>query len=248
MSRVMNRIIDRLRRTSLVRKVYHPLKLLVLFRNVKTTRLILQAEQYSLMDYTKLAMLYRHGERLEKKKIGGSFIECGVYNGGSAAVIAGVVKDNENRQVWLLDSFEGFPSPGEEDYNIYLDQAAEEGGTLGLYETAHNLIFEQLRLDESRVHIVKGWFEDTVPDIDTGSIALLHLDCDLYESVKYCLESFYDSIVPGGCIIVDDYGYWTGCKQAVDEFIASRSLEVEMIKYGKPGREGIYFLKSPTSR
>lgn len=54
------------------------------------------------------------------------------------------------------------------------------------------------QLDSARVHMVKGWFADTLPRKEIGKIALLHLDCDLYESVKFCLEKLYDDIIEGG--------------------------------------------------
>jgi hypothetical protein len=43
-----------------------------------------------------------------------------------------------------------------------------------------------------------------------------------------CLENLYDLVVPGGYVIVDDYGYWEGCKTACDEFFAKRGLKVTM--------------------
>ena len=70
------------------------------------------------------------------------------------------------------------------------------------------------------VHIHKGWFREHSPrdagDIDP--IALLHLDGDLYESTRVCLEYLYDSLVPGGFVNINDYGTYEGCLKAVDEF------------------------------
>lgn len=101
-------------------------------------------------------------------------------------------------------------------------------------------MFRRLKLDETRIHLVKGWFSDTLPVTDTGEIALLHLDCDLYQSVKFCLETLYDKVVEGGCIVIDDYGYWSGCKKAVDEFIHNRDLKVKIIKVDS---QGVYYFK-----
>jgi O-methyltransferase len=95
-------------------------------------------------------------------------------------------------------------------------------------------------LDSTRVHLVKGWFADTLPKREIVPIALLHLDCDLYESVKLCLEQLYDDVIKGGCIVIDDYGCWEGCQKAVNEFIERRNLKVELIKVDY---EGVYFHK-----
>jgi hypothetical protein len=75
-----------------------------------------------------------------------------------------------------------------------------------------------------RVRIVPGWFEETFPTVSIGKIALLNIDADWYTSVKLCLETFYDLVVPGGFISVDDYGHWPGCRKAVDEFFEARNL------------------------
>jgi len=83
-------------------------------------------------------------------------------------------------------------------------------------------------------------FQDTFPSVRTGDIALLHIDADWYESVKLCLERFYDSVQPGGFVVIDDYGHWEGCKKATDEFLRNRSLDVTLTRVDYTGR---YFQK-----
>ena len=88
---------------------------------------------------------------------------------------------------------------------------------------------------EQTVHIIKGLFEDTITKykMNIGKIALLHLDGDWYESTKVSLENLFDNIVPGGYIVIDDYGHWRGCKKAVDEFLKQRNLHytLERVDY-----------------
>ena len=97
-------------------------------------------------------------------------------------------------------------------------------------------------MHNKKLYFVKGWFNNTIPihKKSIGKIALLHLDCDWYESVKFCLEELYDNIIKGGFIIIDDYGHWKGCKKAVDEFIENRNLRIEL---GKIDYTGVYFRK-----
>jgi hypothetical protein len=103
-------------------------------------------------------------------------------------------------------------------------------------------IFRDLQIPESRYHVVRGWFENTFPVVgaEIPHVSLLHLDVDWYESTKLCLEHFYDKVAPGGFVVIDDYGYWSGCKMAVDEFIATRGLKVKLMRVGHIGS---YFQK-----
>ena len=57
-------------------------------------------------------------------------------------------------------------------------------------------IFDRLRLLSPHVHFVKGWFQDTFPKATVGAIALLHVDADWYDSVRLCLERFWDDVAP----------------------------------------------------
>jgi hypothetical protein len=62
-----------------------------------------------------------------------------------------------------------------------------------------------------------------------GSIALLHLDCDLYESYKLALETFYDKVQPDGVIMFDEYAdeRWPGARKAIDEFFVHKPEAVQ---------------------
>jgi len=96
------------------------------------------------------------------------------------------------------------------------------------------------------VSLVKGWFQDTLPEYKDrmGAVALLRLDGDWYESTKCCLENLYDNVVPGGYVIIDDYGALTGCKEAVDDFLNERNINVELIDVD---HIRFYFLKPDVS-
>jgi hypothetical protein len=49
-------------------------------------------------------------------------------------------------------------------------------------------------------------------------IAFLRLDGDLFVSTWDPLAAFYDRVIPGGYIYVDDYGSFNGCREAIDKF------------------------------
>lgn len=78
-------------------------------------------------------------------------------------------------------------------------------------------------LPSERTHLVQGWFQNTRDSFPDLPIALLHLDGDWFESVKFVLDAYYELVVPGGVIVLDDYGAWPGCRAAADEFMGARS-------------------------
>ena len=151
------------------------------------------------------------------------------------------------RPKWFFDSFEGLPEPTAEDYaedgrTGEFIRPLPKGACLGTIEQVSELLFDTLELPRSEVHLVKGWFQDTVPAQrkDVGPIAVLRLDGDWYESTKIPLEAFYDQITPGGVVIVDDYATCFGSRKAVDEFRGNRSITAELIP---DGRGGAWFRK-----
>lgn len=101
-----------------------------LVRDITKTKLILTVKPYTMLAYPRLSTLYKLASRFERGGVSGSFIECGVCNGGSAAVIAAAARDNDNRHIWLFDSWEGLPEPDERDFDYNFEQA-ERGGNPG---------------------------------------------------------------------------------------------------------------------
>ena len=68
--------------------------------------------------------------------------------------------------------------------------------------------------------LVKGMVEKTLLNNDNipEQISLLRLDTDFYESTKIELEILFPKLVSGGILILDDYGYWSGARKAIDEY------------------------------
>jgi O-methyltransferase len=90
--------------------------------------------------------------------------------------------------------------------------------------------------------IVPGWFKDSLPIYrdKIGPIALLHIDGDYHESVTDCLENLYDNVSSGGYVVLDDYGFWEGCRKALHEFLERRSINPRIVKIDSTG---VYFVK-----
>ena len=185
---------------------------------------------------------------IEQRKLQGAIVECGVAEGGTAAMMAltsqtlGSIK----RLKWFFDSYEGLPEPTAEDYEGgktgHFIRPLPKGSCLGTIEQVSDLMFNKLGFTKDEVFLVKGWFQDTVPVYrdKVGPIAVLRLDGDWYESTKIPLDNFYDLIVPGGAVIVDDYATCFGSRRAVDEFRLSRDIKSPL---NPDGRGGVWFEK-----
>jgi O-methyltransferase len=166
-------------------------------------------------------------QRIERLGIDGDIVEAGVYRGGSAAVLGWSMLRYEDRprRLWLFDSFSGFPAAGERDGDF--SQTLAGSHAAGVDET--RALLERVGVPENRYEIVAGFFEDAYPTLEAPRTALLHIDCDLYESVKLTLEKFFPALSPGGFVIVNDYGIYRGANAATNEFLEANGIEVEPV-------------------
>lgn len=169
---------------------------------------------------------------IHERRIPGAIAECGVWRGGSmmAAALTLIDVGEVDRHLYLFDTFEGMPEPGAKDVRSDNTPAADLLATtgrddvfwaVGPLETVR-AVMGSTQYPPELIHYVVGRVEDTVPQKAPERIALLRLDTDWYESTRHELLHMYDRLVPGGVLIIDDYGYWKGAQQAVDEFFSTR--------------------------
>ncbi len=211
--------------------------------SLRFARMILKVKpRFTMVTNKNLINLYYLVQEADRLNLPGDIVECGVWNGGSAAFMAVAGAEGPHpglRTLWLFDSFEGLPRPderdGDEERRAYFKEW-NKGNAERVRE-----IFKRMGLGLEKVKIVPGWFEQTLATTPVRSIALLHIDADWYSSVKTALEAFYDKVVPGGFVILDDYGYWKGCTQALRDFFSEH--EIAHVRIKQMGREGGYFQK-----
>ena len=182
-------------------------------------------------------------------RIEGSFIECGVWRGGSTMIAAYTLLEigDTSRDLYLFDTFEGMSPPTDKDVmfdgtraEAVLDPAEKKEGVdnywciAGVESVRKNII--STGYPAERIHLVKGKVEDTLPQSAPEKIALLRLDTDWYESTKHEMEHLYPRLAPNGVLIIDDYGHWVGAKQAVDEYFATLKLKPFLSRLDYTGR------------
>jgi O-methyltransferase len=171
---------------------------------------------HTMLSNLNLFFLQELARRLERLRVPGDFVETGVCRGGSAGVIGyELIRSAFPRRLWLYDVFTGSPSTSDQDEEIL---HSLEGTMVGSEEQTRRLL-ERLGVPEDRYRIVAGLIEETLPRSEISSVALLHVDCNLYSPVKATLEVLYDRVEPLGFVVLNDYGCYRGCRKAVDEFL-----------------------------
>jgi hypothetical protein len=163
------------------------------------------------------------------RDVDGDIVECGVSLGHGALLFT-LFSDyvGRPRTYFGFDSFEGFPDPVEKDE---ITPIKGKGFWANPPDAVLRVLHDGRLGDElirERIRLVKGWFDQTLPRFE-GRIALLHLDCDLYESYKLSLETLYDKVQPGGVIMFDEYGdtRWPGASKAIDAFFSDKPERVQ---------------------
>jgi len=136
--------------------------------------------------------------------IPGGFLEAGVWRGGSSIMAAGTIAAyNENRAVYVCDSFQGLPrSSNPMDYDGW-----EISDVLSVSLSNVKQNFRDTGLLKSNVKFIEGFFNTSLPILaqENFRLAVLRADGDMYESTMDILFNLYDKISVGGFLIVDDW-------------------------------------------
>jgi len=178
-------------------------------------------------------------------KLDGDIIECGIGKMGTFQILAELLLEEDSaKKLWGFDSFEGFPKPTSEDLSVRNPQKGE-WKNINAEDVAKFLLilgFKKRWID-SHIKIIKGFFQDTLPNNNISKISFLHLDVDLYDSYKICLQYLFPKVVEGGVILFDEYANkkenlkFPGAKKAIDEYFQGTKYNLQRDK-----STGKYFL------
>lgn len=174
--------------------------------------------------------------------LAGDFVECGVWRGGSAMLMALAAQrfGIGHRHIHLFDTFAGMTAPGANDIEANSGRAAADllaerprdtdDPYWGLASRAAvEAAMASTGYAPGLIHYVEGDVLATLPAAAPDAIALLRLDTDWEASTRHELESLWPRLVPGGIIIIDDYGYWQGARAATDVFWATLGTAAPML-------------------
>ena len=211
-------------------------------------RIYNKCRPYTMTSVERMYQLYMAVTYVIKNEIKGSFVECGVWKGGSSMLIAETLMQLgvTDRELYLYDTFDGMSEPDENDLDLQGISAQKQlenskkskQESVWCYSPQEEVKENMLRTKypESKLHLIKGKVEETIPGKIPVTIALLRLDTDWYTSTKHELEYLYPLLSNNGPLIIDDFGHWEGAKKAVIEFFLHQDFKPLISRIDYTGR------------
>jgi hypothetical protein len=170
-------------------------------------------------------------------KLSGDFVECGVNKGFLSSAIMEYLNWNATtKHFYLLDTFSGVNEEQLSDEELISGarRKNEERLKSGFYVSnveSVTLNFSQWR----NAHIVQGTIPATLGSVRSSSLAYLHLDMNSAAPEIAAATFFWDRLVPGAFVLLDDYAYrgFHSQKVAMDTFAAERGVEICSLPTGQ---------------
>ena len=170
---------------------------------------IIREDKPFLLKPSELFLIYSFAKN--QTYIDGDYAEVGVFKGTSAKIIC---EAKENKHLHLFDTFEGLPEISKIDSKFKTK----------MFGSNYQKVKEKLSKYQN-VFIYKGLFPETGRSIQDRKFAFVHLDVDIYQSTKDCLDFFYDKMSKNGILISHDYNA-QGVKKAFEEFLNNKPEKV----------------------
>lgn len=194
---------------------------------------------YTMTTKPRIDCLFDTLEHIRKSNIDGDYVECGVWKGGN---ILGIMKyleyqNDTKNNIWLYDTFQGMTKPQDIDVDLMNNKAEDILDRVMCYSSLNEVkgVLSLSSYPEEKTKFIIGDICQTLLETNNipEKISLLRLDTDWYSSTKIELEILWDKLIVGAPCIIDDYGHWRGCKNAVDEFFSKLPVyhDFEIIDY-----------------
>ncbi len=149
-----------------------------------------KARPHTLVSPDRCHLLYSLA--LQALHLEGEFWECGVYRGGTALLLASLIADKSDvarRPILrLFDTFEGMPVTDPERDCHHRGDFSDTS-----LETVMHRVGNR---DIVRFH--RGFIPGSFESLEESTIALSHIDVDIYNSVIDCCKFIYPRTSPGG--------------------------------------------------
>lgn len=137
------------------------------------------------------------------KHLPGDFVECGVYKGGYAKAIMHYLPFAETGKTYhMLDTFEGLSRD-------HLTPEELKSGLFDRYAGNYEPCLEQVQrlFANDPVHIIRGTVPETLSDCRAERVSYLSIDMNCVAPEIAAAEYFWNKLVPGAVVVLDDYGF-----------------------------------------
>lgn len=161
----------------------------------------------------------------QTRTLPGAVLEAGVWNGGSARLIADYLDSiGSDKPLWLLDTFEGYDAVNNQKDGVQPTKGHMRGRSIDEVKA----LFLKTK---TQVHFVKGAIPGTLSAVDATEISFAHIDVNLYEPTRQATEFCLERMPRGGVVMFDDYNWPAtyGAKQGIDEACLRFGQEVVSI-------------------
>ncbi len=164
------------------------------------------------------------------KNLEGDFVECGVYKGGYSMAIFNYLNPFPvNKNFWLFDTYEGLAF----DHLTEKEKADNLHLKYDHYEKSYDWVCTLFK--DLPAKVIKGTVPETLPAFSASKVCYLSIDMNCVEPEIAAADFFWNKIVPGGVIVLDDYGFKEHIEQkkAFDEFALKMQVPVLQLPTGQ---------------
>ncbi|MFW9990995.1 MAG: TylF/MycF/NovP-related O-methyltransferase [Candidatus Odinarchaeota archaeon] len=161
----------------------------------------------------------------------GDFVECGVDVGFSSLAIANYLDFNKiGKNFYLLDTYEGIPVEYVSKEEFAINDPRNRN-----YQNTYEQVKQTFK-EYKNIHIIKGKVPDTLEQVKAEKVAYLSLDMNNAYPEIAAANYFWDKLVSGAMILLDDYCFhekYRIQREAFDEFAKERDISILALPTGQ---------------
>lgn len=169
------------------------------------------------------------------KQLPGSFVECGVNTGIYSLAVCNYIDFNSTgKDFFLFDTFEGIPeeqmTERERDDRIRENQE--------LYGEVYDIARRNFA-PFPRAKLIRGMVPATLGSVAIDEVCCLSLDMNIVEPEIAAIEYFWDKLVRGAPVLLDDCGWlhYSLQKEEMDKFASKKGIKILTMPTG----QGLFF-------
>lgn len=169
----------------------------------------------------------------------GDFVECGVNTGiFSRAICEYLNFATVAKTFFLFDTFQGIP----EEQALPEEREPVRSKNARIYGECYEDAVHTFA-PFPNVRLVRGTVPESLSAVSIEQVSYLSIDMNLARPEVAALEFFWDRLVPGAVVVLDDYGFDGHRPQhdAIDAFAARRRVVV----YTSPTGQGLILRPPP---